>query len=72
MENDQPRGFAARVAVHSKFGVGEGIEGVSGTSAKADRAVMQAQNPHVVRARHKCPDRNNKRSGIANLFELST
>ena len=50
MENDQPRSFAAGVDIRFNIylGVGGGIEGVSGTSAKADRAVMQAKNPHAL------------------------
>ena len=50
VENDQPRGFAARVDIRFNIdlSVGERIEGVSGTSAFADRAVMQAQNPHAL------------------------
>ena len=47
MENDQPQGFAVRVDVrfHLHLGVGGVIEGISDTSAKADRAVMLRTEP---------------------------
>ena len=34
--------------VHIKLAVGDPCQIVSGTSAKANRAVMQAQNPHAL------------------------